>query len=56
MVFRISDANLLFCCNLANHPMIYSFFRLKRIEELEFQKVKVRGRFDHSKEQYIGPR
>jgi len=31
-------------------------YELKRIEELEFQKVKVRGTFDHSKEQYIGPR
>jgi len=29
---------------------------LHEIEDLEYQKVKVRGRYDHSKEQYIGPR
>lgn len=31
-------------------------YRLHDIETLEYQKVRVRGKFDHSKEQYIGPR
>jgi len=29
---------------------------LKDLEALEYQKVRVKGRFDHSREQYIGPR
>ena len=34
----------------------FIFFSLYQIEDLEYQKVKVQGRFDHTKEQYIGPR
>lgn len=31
-------------------------YEIDDIEKLEFQKVRVRGRFDHKSEQYIGPR
>jgi len=37
-------------------PAVNLPYDLYRIEDLEYQKVKVQGRFDHTKEQYIGPR
>lgn len=36
--------------------MIYSCFSLEEIKDLEYKPVRVKGRFLHDKEMYMGPR
>ena len=36
--------------------ILYVYFSLDDLSKMEYQKVIVRGHFDHSKELYIGPR
>lgn len=35
---------------------VYKYFRLEKLKDMEFQPVKVKGKFDHSREILFGPR